>query len=261
MRLKVFRFSPGMEEPRYDTFPIEPAPGKTVLAALFEVQGRYDDSLAFRYSCRGAACGTCALLINRVPRLACRTRLAALADTTRDPQLSGFILPELHEPWDRAEEVIVEPLPNLPVIKDLIVDMERFFANYRSILPVFLPGDADPAKERPMTPAEVRELEQYTTCILCAACFAACPVNRDNSRYPGPAALAKLYRFRIDPRERQGASRLRTADNPDGWWACEFHTNCRKVCPKGVPPDKAIGHARQELTKLKKGEKAGDDGS
>ena len=255
MRLKVFRFRPGMEKPRYDTFAIGPEPEKTVLSALFEAQSRYDDSLAFRYSCRGAVCGTCAMLINRVPRLACRTRVAAILSGTLDLSLSHYDLPHLTEPWDKTREVIVEPLPNLPLIKDLIVDMGTFFTRYQAIGPVFLPGDPDPEKERLMTREAVHELEQYTTCILCAACFAACPVNGKNPRYSGPAALAKLFRFRIDPRERQGSGRLASADNPDGWWACEFHTNCKRVCPKGVPPDKAIGHARQELTKMKKEKK------
>ena len=109
-----------------------------------------------------------------------------------------------------------------------------------------------------MKPEEVKELGQYTTCILCAACFGACPVNGKNPRYLGPAALAKLYRFRIDPREQAGPERLASADRPDGWWACEFHTNCRKVCPKDVPPNIAIGRARQELTRMKhEGGKAG----
>lgn len=261
MRLKVFRFRPGMEKPRYDTFVIEPAPGKTVLTALFEVQSRYDDSLAFRYSCRGAVCGTCAMLINRVPRLACRTRLGALLSGDLELPLAHYDLPHRTESWDKNKEVLVEPLPNLPVIKDLIVHMDEFFAHYRAVNPVFRPAGPDPERERLMTPEAVRELEQYTTCILCAACFAACPVNGKNPRYTGPAALAKLYRFHIDPREQRGPARLRTADTPEGWWACEFHTNCRRVCPKDVPPDKAIGHARQELRDMKKKETGpGGDG-
>jgi succinate dehydrogenase / fumarate reductase iron-sulfur subunit len=259
MKLKVFRFRPGMEKPRYDTFAIESEPGKTVLTALFEAQSRYDDSLAFRYSCRGAVCGTCAMLINRVPRLACRTQIGVLASGDLDLPLSHYILPLLSESWDKREEILVEPLPNLPVIKDLIVDMGIFFTYYRAVKPVFMPGDPDPEKERLMTPEAVRELEQYTTCILCAACFAACPVNGKNPQYLGPAALAKLYRFHIDPREQQGTARLTSADQPDGWWACEFHTNCRRVCPKGVPPDKAIGHARQELKKIKQEREQGGD--
>lgn len=257
MKLKVSRYKSGMAKPRYDTYTLDPEPGMTVLSALFEVQKRSDESLAFRNSCRGAVCGTCAMLINRVPRLACRTQLGALLEGRLDSALHAYNLPELTESWDPATEVIVEPLPNLPVIKDLIVDMKTFFRYYRDTDPVFHPKDKDPERERLMTPQGVKELEQYTTCILCAACFGACPVNGKNPRFLGPAALAKLYRFHIDPRE-QGATRLGLADRPDGWWACEFHTNCRKVCPKDVPPDIAIGHARQEITRLKKA--GGQDG-
>jgi succinate dehydrogenase / fumarate reductase iron-sulfur subunit len=253
MQLKVFRYRAGMAKPRYDTFTLEPEPGTTVLSALFEVQQRFDESLAFRNSCRGAVCGTCAMLINRVPRLACRTQLSALLEGKLDLALHAYPLPDHTEPWDPATEVIVEPLPNLPVIKDLIVDMSTFFQYYRDIDPVFRPKDPDPERERLMTPGAVKELGQYTTCILCAACFGACPVNGKDPRYLGPAALAKLYRFHIDPREETGPARLTIADRPDGWWACEFHTNCRKVCPKDVPPNVAIGHARQELTKNKRG--------
>jgi succinate dehydrogenase / fumarate reductase iron-sulfur subunit len=187
-----------------------------------------------------------------VPRLACRTQLAALLEGSLNLALHAYTLPGLTEPWNPANEVIVEPLPNLPVIKDLIVDMNTFFQYYRDIDPVFHPKDPDPGQERLMTPIAVKELEQYTTCILCAACFGACPVNGKDPRYLGPAALAKLYRFHIDPREQPG-TRLGLADRPDGWWACEFHTNCRKVCPKDVPPNIAIGRARQELARLKKG--------
>ena len=252
MRLKVFRYRKGMEKPRYDVFTFEPVPGMSVLSGLFHVQEKFDDSLAFRYSCRGAVCGTCVMLINRVPRLACRTQLGALMGGKLDLALHAYVLPQYTEPWDPSAEVIVEPLPNLPVIKDLIVDMTTFFSNYRDIDPVFHPPDSNPEKERPMTPAAVRELEKYTTCILCAACFGACPVNGKNPHYLGPAALAKLYRFSIDPREQSGRDRLCLADRPGGWGACEFHTNCRKVCPKDVPPDIAIGQARRELSKIRK---------
>ena len=104
-----------------------------------------------------------------------------------------------------------------------------------------------------MDPAAVKELETYTNCILCAACYSACPVNAGDEAYPGPAALAKLYRFVIDPREEDHAARLRIADNPHGWWACRFFTNCTAVCPKGVTPSVAIGNARKQLRDSKNG--------
>ena len=147
---------------------------------------------------------------------------------------------------------------HLPVIRDLVTDMSAFFEQYRAILPLLRPREPAPETEWSMTPDAVRELEKYTPCILCAACYAACPVNGKNPRYFGPAALAKLWRFRIDPREKDGAGRLATADRPEGWWACEFHTNCRRVCPKEVPPDKAIGHARRELNTMRTGKSRGD---
>ncbi|NTV00856.1 MAG: 4Fe-4S dicluster domain-containing protein, partial [Methanoregulaceae archaeon] len=94
--------------------------------------------------------------------------------------------------------------------------------------------------------------------ILCGACFGACPVDEKNASYFGPAALAKLYRFHSDPREPADGYRLSRADIPDGWWACEFHDNCRKVCPKGVPPIQAIGRAREEIQRRRKAEKEGE---
>ena len=112
-----------------------------------------------------------------------------------------------------------------------------------------------------MSLAAVKELHVYTNCILCGACFGACPVNGRDPRYLGPAALAALYRFRIDPRDGGGIARLHRADTPEGWWGCEFHGNCRKVCPKGVPPNIAIGKARQELKAAGSGlPRAGGDG-
>jgi len=257
MELKVFRFRPGMAGPRYDSFLIDPVPGMTVLAGLFRAQEK-DDTLAFRYSCRGAVCGTCAMLINKVPRLACRTQLQPLLEGNAPVQLSPYPALEVTVPWDAGKEVLIEPLPHLPVIRDLIVDMSLFFEYYRLIDPVFSPAGPAPEKERPMSPAAVKELVTYTNCILCGACFGACPVNSRNPHYLGPAALAALYRFRIDPREAGGTSRLRRADTEDGWWGCEFHTNCRRVCPKGVPPNIAIGLARQELKAA--GRSAGETG-
>ncbi|MDD1668696.1 MAG: succinate dehydrogenase/fumarate reductase iron-sulfur subunit [Methanomicrobiales archaeon] len=246
MELKVFRWRPGMPAPAYESFVIDPEPGMTVLAGLFRAQEK-DDTLAFRYSCRGAVCGTCAMLINKVPRLACRTQLQPLLEGKDSITLAPYPALELTVPWDAGKEVLIEPLPHLPVIRDLVVDMSLFFEHYRLVDPVFSPAGPDPERERPMSPAAVKELVTYANCILCGACFGACPVNGRNPRYLGPAALAALYRFRIDPREAGGTGRLKRGDTPDGWWGCEFHTNCRRVCPKGVPPNIAIGRARQEL--------------
>jgi succinate dehydrogenase / fumarate reductase iron-sulfur subunit len=251
MKLKVYRYHEGMDSHTYDTFKIEDEPGMTVLKALFSIQELFDDSLAFQYSCRGAVCGNCAMLINKVPRLACRTQVESLLNEKSMPPISS----DNHGPniieWNSKEEILVEPLPNFKVIKDLVVDRSKFFKAYEFIEPVLKPSEPDPETERIMDPKELLELELYTNCILCGLCFGACPVDGKNSEYLGPAALAKLYRFHIDSRDGDDL-RLDKADIPNGWWACEFHGNCRQVCPKGVPPIMAIGQARSELMSKKK---------
>jgi succinate dehydrogenase / fumarate reductase iron-sulfur subunit len=255
MRLKVYRYNKTDKESRFDTYEFDTKPGLTVLGSLFHIQDHFDDSLSFRYSCRGAVCGSCAMLINKVPRLACRTQIDSLIQGSEVVNLKPYPALEITTTWNPSEEVLVEPLPNLPKIKDLVVDMDRFFIYYRKIQPVFKPsdvGDIAPEKERLMKPEMVKELENYTNCILCASCFGACPVDSKNSNYLGPAALAKLFRFYLDVREGDNISRLESANNPDGWWTCEFHTNCKKVCPKGVPPNLAIGKARKVLKDLGK---------
>jgi len=219
-----------------------------VLSALFYVQERIDDSLSFRYSCRGAVCGSCAVLVNRVPRLACRTQLDAVGseavELKPDPTLGE------PEPFNPRHEILVEPLPHFHVLKDLVVDFRRFFRFYEALEPFFRPPEGLLDRELRLEPAAVKELETYTNCIQCGACFAACPVCGRNQGYWGPAALAKLYRFAQDPREPADDARVEKANRPDGWWACEFFANCRAVCPKGVPPNLAIGAARRRLQEL-----------
>jgi succinate dehydrogenase / fumarate reductase iron-sulfur subunit len=249
MKLKVFRLDQDGES-RYDTFEIEPSPGMTVLDALFYIQDRLDPSLSFRYSCRGAVCGACAMMINKFPCLACRTQIEELVKGMKRPQLKPYPAIEDGEPWDSGSEILVEPLPHLPKIKDLVVDMDRFYEAYKAIEPAFKPQGEAPELERKMDPEKVTELEDYTNCILCASCYGACPVESELPEFLGPAALAKLYRFVIDPREGNEEYRLKLADSPNGWHGCEFHTNCKQVCPKGVPPNLAIGKARQKLNKL-----------
>lgn len=250
MKLKVFRFDRENEESRYDTFEIEPSPGMTVLSALFKIQEELDDSIAFRHACRGAVCGSCAMLINKVPRLACRTRIELLLKGEGKVKLRPFPRMEETVSWDPENEILVEPLPSLPKVKDLIVDMDKFFEFYREVRPTFEPASEPPEREQLMTPEAVMELEKYTNCVLCAACVGSCPVSGKFEDFLGPAALAKLYRFHIDPRETGDASRLMLANSKRGWWGCEFHANCKAVCPKGVPPIEGIGRARKEIKKL-----------
>jgi len=252
MKLKVLRFDPDTKQSGYVSYDVKTKPGMTVLEALFYARDNYDDSLAFRYSCRGAVCGTCAVLANKVPRLACRTQVAALLDGNLKTELKPYHASKLDESFDPTDGILVEPLPHLPVIKDLIVDQKKFFELYRSVEPVFKPVDENPEKERIMDPKAVNELEKYTNCVLCAACMGACPISGEMGEYLGPAVLAKVYRFYIDPREGYEDSRLLSANKPDGWWGCQFHTNCKRVCPKDVPPNIAIGKARKKIKELNK---------
>lgn len=239
MQLRVYRYD-GKEE-RYDDFTVPDEEGQTVLDALFFIQEELDDSLSFRYSCRGAVCGSCAMLIDKVARLACRTQVQEVKEEEVD--IAHYqALDEGESVSD--DHVLIEPLPHLEVKKDLVVDMEKFFENYEKIEP-WIEAKEVSEKEHMMDPKCVSELEDYTNCIMCAACFGSCPVNGEKEGYLGPAALAKLYRFHKDPRDER--ERLYLADHENGWWACEFHTNCRTVCPKDVPPNLGIGNARREL--------------
>jgi len=250
MKFKIYRYSKEKKEEGFADYEFETREGMTVLLALFHIQDRFDDSLSFRYSCRGAVCGNCAMLINKVPRLACRTQISKLSDEIDDISLKPFPALENSIAWNPKDTVLIEPLPHLPIIKDLVVNMDKFFKYYRAVEPVFNPGEDEPELERLMDRDKVLELEKYTNCILCASCVGSCPVNSENEKYFGPAALAKLYRFYIDPREQSANKRLELGNSGNGWWGCKFHTNCNKVCPKGVPPNIAIGRARQALKKL-----------
>lgn len=245
MRFKILRSDRGGANPRYESFEIRLTPGMSVLEALFAIQDEHDDSLAFRYSCRGAVCGSCAMSINREPRLACRTQVADISNA-RSLGLTQFKGLTREKPWDKNMEVLIEPLPNLPVERDLIVDMTRFFVAYKKIRP-WLDEDEDRKSLSTMMPEEVSKVEKYANCILCAACFGACPVCEKDSAYVGPAALAWSYRFFDDVRETKRSEKLRIAGEKDGVPGCEFIYNCVKVCPKNVAPALAIRNLKNQL--------------
>lgn len=245
MRLKVWRSGRNGKDARYVNYDITPTPGMSVLEALFEIQEQYDDGLAFRYSCRGAVCGSCAMTINREPRLACRTQVA---DASRMKELGLKEFPGLakKESLDKASEILVEPLPNLPIEKDLIVDMTRFYEAYREIKPWIDNNEASASFSR-MSPDDVARVQKFANCILCAACFGACPVCEKDKAYVGPAALSWSYRFFNDVRETRGAEKLSIAGERDGVPGCEFVYNCVKVCPKNVAPALAIRKLKDQL--------------
>ena len=204
----------------------------TVLEALLQIQDEQDGTLAFRYSCRGAVCGSCAMLINGKFDLACRVQLQ------NAPSSSGQV---------GTETLVLEPLPNLDIIKDLVVDMEPFWDALRQIQP-WLHEVTNPAeKERLMSPREREKIDQYVNCILCAACYGSCPVLARDERYLGPAALAKLYRFVADSRDSRGDETLKIANKESGVWGCDTVLRCIDACPKNVRPTDGIEALRRNL--------------
>jgi succinate dehydrogenase / fumarate reductase iron-sulfur subunit len=253
MRIRVAR-GYGVKSTAYQNYEVPDRPGQTVLEALLYVHDNLDDTLAFRYSCRGAVCGSCGMLINRVPRLACRTQLASLLLPERIHLKTSVTIPE--GGFEIGKEALIEPLPNLERQKDLMVDMAPFFKAYKVISPYLFEGKS---RDNLMDKPTVKELERFTNCVLCAVCYSSCPINGSDPDYLGPAALAKLYRFVIDPRDSEGMKRLGKADTPTGWRGCKFHANCAAVCPKGVPPNHAIAKARKMIEEGATGSRRGGE--
>ena len=228
---KIQRFDPEAEsQPHYQEYVLDVPEGMTVLEALLSIRAEQDGSLAFRYACRGAVCGSCAMVINGRIELACRT------------QVRG----------SESEMVTVEPLPNLPVLKDLVVDMEPFFEKNRTIQPWLQPTEPAPEQERLVDPVQWAEAEPYTNCILCASCYGVCPAAERDPEYLGPAALAKHYRFLADVRDVADDERTALVDSEQGVWGCDMVWSCVEICPKGVPPTQGIGKTRARIRRAQR---------
>ncbi|MCL6449879.1 MAG: succinate dehydrogenase iron-sulfur subunit [Acetobacteraceae bacterium] len=217
--LNVFRFNPDVDSrPRYDTFSLEARPGMTVLEAMFEVLESLDGSLAFRYCCRGAVCGACAMYINGAHRLACKTQLDLVGPT-----------------------VTVSPLPFMRVIKDLVVDMSPFWANYEKVMPYLIERSQAPGGERIQSPRQRAVFDDATCCILCGSCYSSCPsVWTGGGQFLGPSALNKAWRFIADSRDGGAAQRLAVVASENGLWRCHTAFNCTEACPKNTNPTQAI---------------------
>lgn len=230
IKLKILRYDERTgEEPHFHEFSVRWRDGMTVLEALLQVQDEQDGTLAFRYSCRGAVCGACAMLVNGKFNLACRIQLSSLGTNT----------------------IVLEPLPNLNIIKDLVVDMEPFWEAFRKIRPWLHEISPPPEKERLMAPADREKIDRYVNCILCACCYGSCPVLARDEEYLGPAALARLYRFVADTRDSRGDDAVKIADKESGAWGCDTVFRCITACPKDVRPTDGIEGIRRHLVKRK----------
>jgi succinate dehydrogenase / fumarate reductase iron-sulfur subunit len=231
----ILRFQP--EQPagsRHDRFEVEAEPASRLLDVLVHIQRRVDPTLVFRRSCGHGVCGSDAMIINGQERLACKT---LVRDVAAGP---GSI-------------VTVEPLRNLRVMRDLAVDQGPFFERYRAVKPYLMAPEAGPeARERLQTPDERSVIEDATNCILCAACFSACPVvGGVDPNFIGPAAVVQASRFQDDSRDRGFAERLGVLDRPDGVWPCENRFACTRVCPRGIKVTKLINLTKRRVAEFK----------
>ncbi|MBP1731811.1 MAG: sdhB [Deltaproteobacteria bacterium] len=220
------------KEPYFDYYKIRVIPGLTILTVLLRIRDELDGTLAFRCSCRSATCGSCAMVINGKLDLACRTQVGSITEKT----------------------IVLEPLPNFEIIKDLVVDMTPFWNMYEKVQPYLVRTSPDPEKEIFQSEEDRKKIDQFVNCILCACCYGACPVLAREPGYTGPAALAKLQRFMLDSRDERPASALNAVNDEKGVWACDTLFRCIDACPKEVrPTDGIVGLRKQLVTHKFKG--------
>ncbi len=226
IHLRIMRFDPEIDKkPHWEEYYAQLQPSDRVLDALLYVKDYLDGTLTLRKSCAQGICGSDAMRINGINRLACKV-----------------LLRDLEEP------ISVEPIYGLPVIKDLVVDMEPFFAQYRSIIPYLVNDEAPPEKERLQSPIQRELFDDTTKCILCAACTTSCPPYWADRRYVGPAAIVQAHRFLFDSRDRATRERLAILSQPDGVWRCRTVFNCTEACPRGIQVTRAIGECKKALS-------------
>src|SRR5881398_1789233 len=249
--LKVRRYQPETGDgPYWQEFKVELDPDLSVLDGLLQVRDREDGSLVVRCSCRAAICGSCGMKINGQSTLACKTMLEE-AQSFADTHAVGA-----QEGSDKSEsngktEIVVEPMGNMPVIKDLVTDMEStHWTKIRRVTPWLLPEGEPPEREYVVPPESMIDVTQSMACIQCGACVSACLSMEADPDFVGPAALAKAYRFVGDPRDSQRRERLYDlAQDPHGIYDCTHCFSCIDACPKGVAPMDQIMRLRRLATR------------
>jgi succinate dehydrogenase / fumarate reductase iron-sulfur subunit len=219
IELRILRYDPERDaRPHWESYAIEAdAKLDRVLDLLHRVKYELDGTLTFRRSCAHGICGSDALLINGRNRLACKERIEKL-----------------------GRRISIAPLPGLPVVKDLVVDMEGFFESYRSVMPFLVNEGPLPARERLQSAEDRERYDDTTKCILCAACTSSCPSFWANDAYVGPAAIVNAHRFIFDTRDEAAEERLEILAGDDGVWRCRTIFNCTDACPRGIHITQAI---------------------
>ncbi|MDW0260151.1 MAG: succinate dehydrogenase iron-sulfur subunit [Nitrososphaeraceae archaeon] len=237
--LKVYRENRSQKTgSHYDTFEVPYKKWTTVLDALLYVKSYIDPSVAIRYSCRMASCGSCGMKINGIPKLACYTKISEL------------------------ETSIIEcaPLSNFPIIRDLVTDFSQFFNHHKDMQPYLQAKDNLETDTNKGTfsfyqsPEDVDKYLQFSYCIKCGLCSSACPTVGTDLKFPGPQALAQQYRYFADTRD-ESKNRLDIVDDRHGIWRCHFAGSCSKVCPKGVDPALGIQLLRSYVLGISKNDK------
>jgi succinate dehydrogenase / fumarate reductase, iron-sulfur subunit len=216
---------PGKNKPYWQEFVLDNVePTDRVLELLHRIKWEQDGTLSLRRSCAHGVCGSDAMRINGRNRLACKVLVRDLG----------------------GERIQVEPILGLPVLKDLIVDMEPFFAHYRDVMPFFVNDDPVPAdgRERLQDQVDREKFDDTTKCILCAACTTSCPSFWANGKYVGPAAIVQAHRFIFDTRDKAAAERLNILAEPNGVWRCRTIFNCTPACPREIEVTRAIGEVK-----------------
>lgn len=226
MRFSIYRYNPEKDQAPYmQDYELDTKANNCymVLDALLAIKNTMDDSLTFRRSCREGVCGSDGVNMNGKNGLACTTNLS-----------------DLNEP------IVIRPLPGLPVMRDLVVDMKQFYDQYIKINPYLQNNDGMPVKERLQSPEERAKLDGLYECILCACCSTSCPSFWWNpDKFVGPAGLLQAYRFIIDSRDTEKSERLSNLTDPFSVFRCRGIMNCVDVCPKGLNPTKAINNIKE----------------
>lgn len=223
--LKIRRYDPESgEDAHWQSFPVPVEKGDRVLDALHQIKWYQDGSLSFRRSCAHGVCGSDAMRINGVNRLACKVLVK-----------------------DLGEEILIEPLKGLKVEKDLIVDMEPFFEAFRAVKPFLINNGREPNRERLQTAEDRARFDDTTKCIMCAACTSSCPVYWVDGSYFGPQAIVAAHRFIFDSRDEGAEERLEILNEKEGVWRCRTVFNCTDACPRGIQVTKAIQEVKRAL--------------
>ncbi len=221
----IHRYDPAADtEPRYQEYSVDAEPTDKILDCLNKIRWEQDPTLTYRYSCAHGICGSDALMINGRIELACQ---------------------KLVRDFKTGYNFVIEPLPLFNVIKDLIVDLNPFFNKHRYVRPYLITDEDMPTTEWLQTRENQEFVEPALRCILCASCTSACPINRANGDYLGPAALLRSFRYIFDSRDTATGSRLAQMDSEDGVWGCRSMWWCTDVCPKEIPVTKCLAQIKR----------------